>query len=144
MATDPKAAEDKLKGLRSKLPRSAPQYLQKDYADFLKKVDTLMTDLEQVVADTPSAKDRQEYDTKKKALATLKTKINTAASTQKGEISSLQKETPGITKAASTLLDTLKDKTGKDEVNLAKSIQGFWVAMEQQTNNLEAAAPVDD
>lgn len=144
MATDPKTAEDKLKGLRSKLPRSAPQYLQKGYADFLKKADTLMTDLAKVVADTPSAKDRQDYDNKKKALATLKTKINNAASTQKDDISSLQKEVPGITKAASPLLETLKDKTGKDEVDLANSIRAFWIAMQQQTNNLEAAAPVDE
>jgi hypothetical protein len=143
MATDAGTANDKLKALRGKLPKTVQPYLQKDYSGFTLRVDALMDDLKKLDDGGQSAKDRADYATKKQDLAKLKDKINDAAKKQKALVSSLQGKAPDINKAATVLINILKDKKAKDEVELLKAVMGFAQGAQQQTGNLEAPDPVD-
>jgi len=144
MPTDAKAVQTKLKPLRDKLPKTAPQYLQRDYATFTAKADALISALGNAGGDAKAAKDRQDYDKKKKELAELKTKINDAVKQQQGELKSVHDAIPDLNKAASTLINVLKDKKDKAEVDLKNAIMSFAQKAQAETNTIEDAAPLDD
>ena len=143
MATEAKPAQTKLKGLRGRLPAKAPQYLQSDYKTFIANTDDSMNNLNALVTSEDStAQSRTDYSSKKQALAELKKKVNDAAKVQKDEVAEILGDVSPLNKAASKLLDELKDKKGKDEIALSTAIFQATAAL-QTISGLEAPSPVD-
>jgi len=143
MGTDAKPAQAKLSQLINKLPAKAPPYLQSDYKNLVNKANQLLSDLNELIsAEDKSARDRGDYPAKKQALADLRKKINDAATDQKSKVSELIKEVRPLNVAASGMLDTLKNKTSKEETALSTAILQFANSV-QQLSGLEAPAPVD-
>jgi ElaB/YqjD/DUF883 family membrane-anchored ribosome-binding protein len=143
MGTDAKPAQAKLSQLINKLPAKAPPYLQSDYKGFVTKANQLLSDLNELAsAEEKAARDRGDYPAKKQALADLRKKINDAVTDQKSKVTELVKEIRPLNAAASGMLDTLKNKTSKEETALSTAIFQFVNSL-QQLSGLEAPAPVD-
>jgi hypothetical protein len=150
MSTDAPAMLAKLKTLRSKLPATAPQYLQKDYAAFLKKADFFMTVTKRFADDGPSAKDLADFKARqqdlaklKEQIAKLKDQINSAVKEQQSDLNDLHQVERDVLKMQNDLQDTLKGKKAKEETDLSKALSNFGVAAEE-AGGLEAATAVAD
>jgi hypothetical protein len=150
MPTDGPAMVTKLKGLRNKLPAKAPQYLQTDYANFLKKADFFMTVVQRFAADGPTAKDLADFKTKqqdlakvKDQIAKLKEQINSAVKEQQSDLKDLHQVEREVLKMQNDLQDTLKGKKAKEETDLSNAISKFGIAAEE-AGGLTAADTVAD
>jgi hypothetical protein len=150
MALDAKTLQDKLKGLKSKLPAKAPEDVQKDYADFLKKADFFMTVLNRFATDGPSAKDLTDFNSKKQdlaklkdELAKLKDKINDAVKEQQSDKNDVIQVLREVLGKNSDIQDDLKNKKDKEATDLARAMFNFAQGV-QQASGLEAAAQVTE
>ncbi len=141
---DAKWALDRLTPLRGKLPRSVPQYLQSDYADFTKKVDALIAALKSVGSGDQIQKDQTTYNNKKKELDELKRKVNNAIGDQQSKISDIRNSISDINKSGTKLNGILKDKKEKAEQDLMKNISSFASNAQMIIVAIEPPAPIAD
>ena len=111
--------------------RIGTPYLQKDFGAFKLAVGALMGELEKSVdsdvvstARTKFKNKKPDYDTLKKDLQGWKTTVNDAASGEKAAVSRAKGKMGEVNKTATSLLNTLKGKSGK-EADLSKQLVTF-------------------
>jgi methyl-accepting chemotaxis protein len=119
-----------------------PQYLQSDYADFIKKVDALITALKSIGSGDQIQKDQTTYNNKKKELDDLKVKVNKAIGDQQSKISDIRNSISEINKSGTKLNGTLKDKKEKTEQDLMKNITSFATNAQMIIVAIEPPAPI--
>jgi hypothetical protein len=130
-----KQALDKLTPLRSKLPKTAPDSVQRDYAAFTSLADAFLADVKKALSWDQSKKDvadyqkkKKELDDKNKELAGLADKINKAADIQLKQRSDYMGDGNALKKSADKLVAALKDSKDKAAQDLSNAVSALGEA----------------
>ena len=131
MGQEARKTRDDLKEALKGISAPVPPYLQKDFGSFKLAVGALMGELDKSVdpdaVSTARSKFKEKksgYDSLKKELQGWKTTVNDAVSGEKAAVSRAKGKVGDVNKAATSLINTLKGKPGK-EAELSKQLVKF-------------------